>query len=387
MISGTRSVSIVVPTYKEAANIPDLLARIGRVREQHALDLEVLIMDDDSRDGSIEAVAKVDAPWARIVVRTDNRGLSPSVTEGMRLATKDTVVVMDADLSHPPEKIPELLDALDRGADFVIGSRYVEGGSTDHDWGFFRWLNSRIATLLAWPLTSADDPMSGFFAVRRHRLEGATLNAVGYKIGLEVIVKCGLKLVMEVPIHFSDRTKGTSKLTLKQQLLYIRHLRRLYIHKFTAFSEIVQFGAVGLSGVVVNLAVLSALVGLGVEEQAAVAGAIGVSILSNFVLNRRFTFDYARADNIWKQLAGFIGACALGAVANYFVTLATRDAFPHLPLWVAALVGVGAGLVFNFAFNRFFVFKKKFYRAKDAQLPIDVAGGPPAVKPKADLKR
>jgi len=364
MSSETRSVSVVVPTYKEAANIPGLLDRLARVREQHGLDLEVLIMDDDSRDGSVEAVAAYGAPWARIVVRTQDRGLSPSVTEGMRLSTKETVVVMDADLSHPPEKIPELLAALDRGAELVIGSRYVEGGSTDHDWGFFRWLNSRIATLLAWPLTSAEDPMSGFFALRRKRLEGVALNAVGYKIGLEVLVKCGLKLVDEVPIHFSDREKGESKLTLKQQLLYIRHLRRLYIHKFTAWSEIVQFGAVGLSGVAVNLAVLSRLVAVGVEEQAAVAGAIGVSIVSNFALNRRFTFDYARGDNIWKQFVGFVGACALGAVANYFVTLATRDAFPHLPLWVAALVGVGAGLVFNFMFNRFIVFKKKHYRAK-----------------------
>ena len=107
---------------------------------------------------------------------------------------------MDADLSHPPEVLPAMLAKLDGGADFVLGSRYVSGGTTSHDWGFLRWLNSRVATLLARPLTSVRDPMSGFFALRRSTFElGKDFNPVGYKIGLELIVKCGCERVRRGP--------------------------------------------------------------------------------------------------------------------------------------------------------------------------------------------
>ncbi|HEX2734104.1 MAG TPA: glycosyltransferase family 2 protein [Polyangiaceae bacterium] len=358
--------SVVVPTYKEAANIPTLLERLAAVRETHGLDMEVLIMDDNSRDGSVEEVQKFGAPWVKIVVRTENRGLSPAVTQGLYEATKEVVLVMDADLSHPPEKIPELLHELEGGADFVIGSRYTPGGSTNDDWGFLRWLNSRIATLLARPLTSAHDPMAGFFAMRRARLEGVTLNAIGYKIGLELIVKCNLVRVSEVPIHFLDRVRGESKLTLGEQLRYLQHLRRLYIHKFGGWSELVQFAVVGSSGIIVNLVVLRALVELGVSSNIAVAVAIGVSMISNFFLNRRFTFSHARGESIVMQFLGFTAACALGAVLNYVVTLWVKRAAPSLPLEVAALAGVAAGLILNFLTNRYLVFKRKHYRSQGA---------------------
>src|SRR5262249_7023890 len=165
------------------------------------------------------------------IVRTHDRGLSPAVLDGLRAARYDVFVVMDADLSHPPEKIPEMVRALQNGADFVIGSRYVAGGTTDAEWGLFRWLNSKVATLLAWPLTSARDPMAGFFALTRPTFErGQTvLNPIGYKIGLELLVKCHCGAVREVPIHFADRKFGSSKLSFKEQLRYIQHLRRLYI--------------------------------------------------------------------------------------------------------------------------------------------------------------
>ena len=135
-------------------------------------------MDDDSRDGSAELVAARPEKWVQIVVRTSERGLSPSVLDGMKRAQGDVLVCMDADLSHPPEAIPHMLRKLEEGADFVIGSRYVEGGSTSDDWGFLRWLNSRVATLLARPLTNARDPMAGFFAFRRSTfLGGARLQS------------------------------------------------------------------------------------------------------------------------------------------------------------------------------------------------------------------
>ena len=226
------SVSIVVPTYYEAENIPLLVERIETLRERRGIDLELLIMDDDSRDGTPEVVASLGKEWVKLRVRKKDKGLSQAVIDGLALARNEVVVVMDADLSHPPEKIPEMLDVLAGGADFVIGSRYVKGGTQDDAWGLFRWINSKVATLLSRPFTRVKDPMSGFFAFRRSALDHTyPLNPVGYKIGLELLVKGGFRRIREIPIHFSQRKYGESKLSLKEQLLYLRHLWRLSLFK------------------------------------------------------------------------------------------------------------------------------------------------------------
>ena len=227
------SVSVIVPTYKEVENLPLRIERLEEVRQKHHLSLELLIMDDDSQDGTEELVSSIDKDWITLVVRKKERGLSKAVVEGLKLARGDVLVVMDADLSHPPEKIPEMLAALEKGADFVMGSRYVTGGLTGDSWGFFPWLNSRIATLLARPLTSVKDPMSGFFALPRTTFESASdLNPIGYKIGLELMVKCNLFCIEEIPIHFENRQFGESKLTLTQQKKYLQHLFRLFVYKY-----------------------------------------------------------------------------------------------------------------------------------------------------------
>jgi dolichol-phosphate mannosyltransferase len=350
------SVTIVVPTYREAENIPHLVRRLAAVRDAGQLDLELFIMDDDSRDGTEEVVRSLEAPWVRLFVRTSDRGLSQAVLDGLRRSTRDVLVVMDADLSHPPEKIPEMLAELADGADFVLGSRFVEGGTTDDDWGFFRWLNSRVATLLALPLTSVKDPMSGFFALRRTTFEaGHHLDPIGYKIGLELMIKCHCVRVEEIPIHFSDRTHGESKLTLAEQLKYLRHIRRLYNHRYGTWSHLAQFLVVGASGLGVNLAVLTLLLRAGVRGELGIALAIAVSMVWNFALNRRFSFSYARGRSILPQLGGFVAACSLGALVNYGVTLALWNTFSVKQ--AAAVVGVAAGTLLNFVANRFFVFR------------------------------
>jgi len=227
------SVSVIVPTYKEVENLPLLTERLEKVRQKYQLSLELFLMDDDSQDGTEKLVSSMDQDWINLVVRKKERGLSQAVLEGLRLARGDVLVVMDADLSHPPERIPEMLVALENGADFVMGSRYIAGGLTGASWGLFRWLNSQVATLLARPFTSVKDPMSGFFALPRTTFESACdLNPIGYKIGLELMVKCNLFCVEEIPIHFENRQFGESKLTLTEQKKYLRHLWRLFIYKY-----------------------------------------------------------------------------------------------------------------------------------------------------------
>jgi dolichol-phosphate mannosyltransferase len=352
------SVTVIVPTYHEVASIPHLVARLQSVRTAANLDLELVMMDDDSRDGSAELVDSLALPWVRMVTRKTNRGLSYAVLDGLHLAQREFVVVMDADLSHPPEKIPELIAAVRNGADVAVGSRFAEGGSTADDWGLFRWLNSRIATLLAFGLTTVSDPMSGFFAMRRSTfLGGRDFNPVGYKILLELIIKCRCRLVADIPIHFDNRRFGESKLSFSEQLRYLKHLRRLYNYKYGTWSHLAQFLLVGLSGLLINVLILTLLIRMEVSEKLAVALAIAVSMMWNFGLNRRFSFSYARDQSIVRQFLGFVAACSIGAVVNYCITVGLWNVIPYKQL--AAVCGVIAGTFFNFAASRFLIFRSK----------------------------
>ncbi|MEW6249741.1 MAG: polyprenol monophosphomannose synthase [Planctomycetota bacterium] len=223
-------VSVVVPTYREAENLALLVPRIAAALAGHVGSYEIIIVDDDSRDGTAELVPQLAERFpVRLITRVGERGLSTAVLRGFGEARGEVLVCMDADLSHSPEALPALLEALrEPGVEFVIGSRYVEGGGIDEEWGVFRRLNSRVATLLARPFTSARDPLAGFFAVPRAVLaRAAPLAPIGYKIGLEILVKARCRVVREVPIHFGDRRFGRSKLSVREQLRYLRHLLHL----------------------------------------------------------------------------------------------------------------------------------------------------------------
>ncbi len=224
-------VSVVVPTYHEVANLPRLVPRVAAAMSGAGLAWEMVVVDDDSRDGTVEVCADLATRFpVRFVVRRGERGLATAVLAGFRAAAGDPLVVMDADLSHPPETIPTLVAAVREGrGDLVFGSRYLAGASTDERWSVGRRVNSWLATRLARPLSSATDPMSGFFALSRATLAtAAPLSPVGYKLGLELCVKCEGCRVLEVPIHFAARTLGTSKLGVREGLRYLRHLVRLY---------------------------------------------------------------------------------------------------------------------------------------------------------------
>lgn len=224
-------VSVVIPTYREVENLPHLLPRIAVAMAAAGLGWEMVVVDDSSRDGTVETCAELGSRFpVRLVVRNGERGLATAVLAGFRASVGDPFVVMDADLSHPPEAIPTLVAAVREGrGDLVFGSRYAAGGSTDARWSVRRRFTSALATRLARPLTRATDPMSGFFALSRATFAtAAPLNPVGYKLGLELCVKCVGCRVLEVPIHFADRTHGISKLGVREGLRYLRHLVRLY---------------------------------------------------------------------------------------------------------------------------------------------------------------
>jgi dolichol-phosphate mannosyltransferase len=356
-------VSIVVPTYKEAESLPLLMDRVAKLRAAEGYDIELLIMDDDSRDGSREIIQARAEPWVQMVERTSDRGLSQSVLDGLRRAKGEFLVCMDADLSHPPEALPAMLAKLHAGADFVFGSRYVAGGTTSDDWGVLRWLNSRVATWLARPLTSAHDPMSGYFALRRETFaRGHDFNPIGYKVALELIVKCACERVVEVPIHFEDRQFGKSKLTVRQQLLYLQHLRRLYLFKFGRGTELMQFLAVGALGAAVNLLVLTALLAGGAPDRPAVATAIFLSMCFNSALGHRLRGSVTGGGGWWRQWLGFLAASSIGGVVNYLAATLALSHLPGLRPQLAALIGIAAGTSLNFVASRYRVFRAAHVR-------------------------
>ena len=230
-----KAASIIVPTYREAENLRPLTGRVFAALCPAGLEAELIIVDDNSEDGTEETVAALQRDYPiRLVIRRDERGLSSAVLAGFREAKYDRFLVMDADLQHPPEMIPVLLKRLEQpDCDFVIGTRYAGEGGIAGDWPFFRRIVSWTATLLARPLVPLSDPMSGFFALRRETWEqAARLDPIGYKIALELYVKGRCTRPAEVPIQFAARAAGTSKLSLPEQGRYLRHLARLYRYRY-----------------------------------------------------------------------------------------------------------------------------------------------------------
>jgi len=218
--------SIIIPTYNERDNIPKLLARIHSAL--HTIDYEVIIVDDDSPDRTWEVAEKLSSIYpVRVLRRINKRGLGSAVVDGFKIARGKVLGVMDADLQHPPEKILELLSAIENGADIAIASRYVEGGEIEN-WGLRRKIISKGATTLVHILIPTfkqiKDPLSGFFLVRRGVVEGIELNPHGFKILLEILAKGKYSSVIEVPYKFKERELGESKLNFKEYAKYLRQL-------------------------------------------------------------------------------------------------------------------------------------------------------------------
>lgn len=246
-MSALPPVSIIVPTYREAPNLEPLVTRVFAATSAVGVEAELILVDDDSGDGTESVVEQLRADFpVRLVVRRGERGLSGAVLCGFAEARHDRFVVMDADLQHPPELIPQVLERLEVGdCEFVIATRYQSDSGMDRSWSWLRRLNSLVATWLARPLVAVSDPMSGFFALRRDVWRRADrLNPVGYKIALELLVKGGCRRPAEVPFHFAARVAGESKLSLREQLRYLQHLGRLYRYRFPGLSAVGCLAAV-----------------------------------------------------------------------------------------------------------------------------------------------
>ncbi|MFY1693411.1 glycosyltransferase [Plantactinospora sp. WMMB782] len=324
-------VSVVIPTYNERDNVDELLRRLAEVLAGTAAEI---ILVDDSTDGTAEMVEAA-ARRCPVPVLAHHReqplaGPGGAVVEGIRLAQGAWVVVMDADLQHPPPVLAELVAAGERDrASLVVASRYADGGGRTGLAGAYRRAVSAASTLLTRLLFRRDlagvsDPMSGFFAFRAALVDPDQLQPSGYKILLELVVRTRPDRITEVPYTFADRFAGKSKSSVREGLRFLRHLAVLRLGRTRA--RMLGYGVIGLSGVLPNLVTLWLLcTGLGVHYLPAAIVATQVAIAWNFTLTDLLLFRRSPRRH------------ALPARLGRFVALNNADLLVRIPL-LAALI-------------------------------------------------
>ena len=226
-----RKFGLVIPTLNEAGNIPVLLDRINAALEPLPFEHEICVVDDDSTDGTASVASEYAGhdPRVRVFVRKGQKGLAGAVIRGWEQTDADLLGVIDADLQHPPEVLPALIEPIIKGADVAIASRYVNGNGVG-EWNKFRLFVSRCSTLVTAPLqrnVKVKDPLSGFFVVRRACIDGLKLQPEGFKILLEILVKGRINKAVEVPFQFGARHSGESKASIRVALQYFSLLGKL----------------------------------------------------------------------------------------------------------------------------------------------------------------
>lgn len=322
------SVTLIIPTFNEAGNIAELLSRLAAALPAH-LPCEVLFVDDSTDDTPAvveKAALECAFPVSVLHRESPEGGLGGAVVEGIKRADTDWIVVMDADLQHPPHLVPELVGEGTRtGADLVVASRYIAGGSRAGLAGSYRIAVSRGATWLTkglFPraLRGISDPMSGFFAMRRTAISGESgaLKPLGYKILLELAVRCRPARVAEVPFVFQDRYSGESKSTAREGLRFLTHLAAL--RSATPLARMIGFGLIGLSGFVPNLAALWLLTHTGMNYLLAEVAANQAGVMWNFLLIETLLFRDRRRHRHWADRIG------------RFTLLANADLLLRIPL-------------------------------------------------------
>lgn len=225
--------SVIIPTYNEAKNIELIIIRVCDVLKKRKIATELIIVDDSSPDGTAGLAARMSKEYpVRVYIRTKREGPGPAILDGIRLAEAPIACVMDGDLSHPPEALPDMFDLIQEGkALLVIGSRHIQGGGTSK-WIWYRKFFSWGARLLGKFLTPVHDLTSGYFMFDKKILEGADINPIGCKVGLELMVKGNHQgKVAEFPIVFLERAAGESKMGWRETRQYLQHLSALLLWK------------------------------------------------------------------------------------------------------------------------------------------------------------
>src|SRR5829696_5006255 len=368
---GSRRVllTLVVPTRNEVDNVPVL---VRELREGlSGIDYRVVFVDD-STDETPRVIRNPEDASVTLIHREGAErggGLSTAVTTGIDAfaGASEYTCVMDADLQHPPKKVREMLELVrSSDADVVVASRYARGGSYTGLPGPLRRgvsVGSKyLAQVTFKEARKTSDPMAGFFLVRNDAISGIQFRPTGFKILLEILVCAPELKVVEVPLEFRARHAGVSKATFKQGLEYLSHISSLFWYVPSA-GRFWKFALVGASGVLVNIATLVILAEyFHAHKVIAWMFAVGVSILSNFLLNNAFTWrDIRHSSRIHFLLRGALAypVAIMGIGANFAVYYPllkyVSEAFPYYVLF--NLLGIAAGTSVNFILSSRLVFR------------------------------
>ncbi|MEO0488508.1 MAG: glycosyltransferase [Cyanobacteria bacterium P01_A01_bin.123] len=362
--------SLVIPTYKESGNVESIVQQLTRLLDGYIpRDYELLLVDDDSPDGTWEIAQNLTAtfPQLRVMRRQSERGLSSAVIRGWQVARGEILGVIDADLQHPPEVLLKMLGAVQQGADMSVASRHVEGGGVS-EWSVVRRFLSRGAQVLGLIILPnvvgrVTDPMSGYFMVRRSAIAENTMNPKGYKILLEVIGRGNVGEIAEVGYVFQERLEGESKVTWKQYIDYIHHLAKLRsrgritrLRQKFPIDRFLRFGVVGFSGLAVDMAVFFLLFGnLGLGLTTSNILSAETAIINNFIWNDAWTFaDFAKQQQGWgarfKRFIKFNTICLVGLVLNTLLLNLLFNVF-GINAFLAKLIAIAIVTAWNFWLN------------------------------------
>lgn len=347
---------IVVPTLNERENIPLIVERLNRVLECFAW--EVIFVDDDSSDGTADAVRALARQQSNIrcLQRIGRRGLASACIEGMLASSAPYLAVMDGDLQHDEALLPRMFEKIKaERLDVVIASRHAVDGSIGN-FEASRVAISNFATRLSRLVVKADlsDPMSGFFIIERSAFDGAMrrLSGQGFKILLDLFASTPRPFVFaELPLHFRERVHGESKLDALVAWEYLMLLLQKLLGPAVPVRFLL-FSLIGGFGVGVHLTTLWTMLHIA-SFATAQATATVVAMTFNFLLNNLFTYRDRRLTG-WRILSGlgsFYAVCGLGAVAN--VGIAASIAGAH-SWWLAGLAGAAVSAVWNYAMSSIF---------------------------------
>jgi dolichol-phosphate mannosyltransferase len=361
-------VVIILPTYNERGNIVALLTSLqGQFSRLHH-DMHVLVVDDNSPDGTASLVREVmrDEPNVHLITG-EKAGLGAAYIRGMRYAIgelrADAVFEMDADFSHDPADVPRLLEALENSADFVIGSRHVKGGSIPAEWSVWRKLNSAGGNWVARyivGLYGIRDCTAGFRAIRAsvlRRIDFGALRVKGYAFQVALLhqaVTLGA-VVREIPVDFTDRKQGQSKLGLADIVEFVVNAWWIRLRALRTF---IRFALVGASGTLVNLGMFTALLHTGLNKYVSSALAVEVSIIWNFFLNNYWTFKDRRSLDRTRIKGLKYNLVSLATLGVSFATFSAMSLWvPRAPLQLDQLIGIIPAVLVNYFLNSYWTFR------------------------------
>ena len=378
---GDIAFSLIIPTYNERENLEELISSSTNILNKLKIKYEIIIADDNSPDQTWKVASELskDFPSIRVIRRFRNRGLTPSVLEGMESAVGNILGVMDADLQHDISVLPQMLEECS-SHDLVIGSRYTDS-NTKNSLSFLRKILSKSGTFFARVLLGLkiSDPLSGYFLVKRDVFKelSSDINAKGFKILLQIVGRNSNLKIKEIPYSFSERKKGSTKLNEEVAIDFLSELFSLRFKKKVS-SRFVRYSITGLSGVFINLfgQSISHII-LGVEPISytsnefslpgiSVAIGFSLSVINNFYWNNRWTFRDKKLSgiyaNVWGLINYFIITCVgfliqfsvwrflIGVFLNSF---GYSDKFTYL----ANLVGVLTATTWNYYVSKNFMWK------------------------------